>query len=213
MQYDPAKVAFSQAILATLAHSGARAFELSKLAVSDVCLTDGTLQIIDGKGGKDRLLYPGPEWLKYMGTWLAFRDQKGCPVTNQHLFVQGPKRGISDDYLRKHIKELASLAGLKELKHITPHGFRHGLAGRMNRNGANIRQVQAALGHGHAETTLKYIAEDQEDVKAMAVYGAMKSSPDVQPQSEAAGEVRSTPSDNRGAANTTARSPGRKFRR
>ena len=211
-QYDPAKVALSEAILATLTYAGVRAFELVQIEVGHVSLTDGTLLVKNGKGGKSRLLYPGPVWLKAMVSLLAFRKQKGCPETNQYLFVRGPKANISDEYLRKHVKELAAMAGLAAEKHITPHGFRHGFATRMLRNGAHIKEIQAALGHENPETTLKYLAQNQEDVKAMAVYGVMAPSVEAQQPAPVA-EVRSTPSDRRRPAAAEQRSLRRNVRR
>ena len=213
-QYDPAKVAFSEAILATLTYAGVRAFELVQIEVGHVSLTDGTLLVKDGKGGKSRLLYPSPVWLKAMVALLAFREQKGCPDTNKFLFVRGPKSPISDEFLRKHVKELAAMAGLAAEKHITPHGFRHGFATRMLRNGANIKEIQAALGHQNPETTLKYLAQDQEDVKAMAHYGAIKPAVEAQRQPAPASEARRSLVDRRhpSAASASDRSLRRKPR-
>ncbi len=195
-QYDPARVALSEAILATLTYSGVRASELVQIQVGHVSLTNGTLLVADGKGGKSRLLYPGPVWLKAMVALLAFREQRGCPETNQYLFVRGPRANISDEYLRKHVKELAAMAGLAAEKHITPHGFRHGFATRMLRNGAHIKEIQAALGHENPETTLKYLAQDQEDVKAMAHYGAMEN-PNLHGRPDTNGRSRPTVNDRR----------------
>jgi site-specific recombinase XerD len=211
-QYDPAKVALSEAILATLTYAGVRAFELVGIETGHVSLTDGTLFIKDGKGGKSRLLYPGPAWLKAMVVLLECRKQKGCPETNQYLFVRGPRANISDEYLRKHVKELAAMAGLAAEKHITPHGFRHGFATRMLRNGANIKEIQAALGHENPETTLKYLAQYQEDVKAMAVFGAMTPSPAAKDQPVPASEARRAPVDRRRPATVVERSLRRNVR-
>lgn len=72
-QYDPAKVALSEGILATLTYAGVRAFELVQVETGHISLTNGTLLVKDGKGGKSRLLYPGPVWLKAMVALLAYR--------------------------------------------------------------------------------------------------------------------------------------------
>ncbi|WP_323783311.1 site-specific tyrosine recombinase XerD [Leisingera sp.] len=141
--------------------TGMRVTELVSLPVS-AARGDPRMLLITGKGGKERMVPLSPPAREALAVWLAARDgteaereAKGKPAS-RFLF---PSRGKSG-HLTRHrfyllIKELAVTGGVSPDK-VTPHTLRHAFATHLLANGADLRAIQALLGHADIATTEIY---------------------------------------------------------
>lgn len=157
---DPLTRARDKAILEMLFSTGLRVSELCALHASlDLSRDELTVR---GKGGKVRLVFISDEaknavkeYLKIrkdMGdalfTSLANKDKKA--TKKAHAFG-GPLNVRS---IERIVKKYATIAGITA--RVTPHVMRHCFATDLLRNGADLRSVQALLGHAHIATTQIY---------------------------------------------------------
>jgi integrase/recombinase XerD len=140
------------AILQTLYYSGVRASELVGLRLADVNLEDRTAMVVQGKGGKDRVVPLGraagaieaylatarPALLKGLGSPFLFVGRRGKPITRQRL---------------------AQIVSAAEPT-ASPHQLRHTLATNLVKRGADLRSVQNILGHEDISTTQVYLHAD-----------------------------------------------------
>jgi len=144
-----------RAMLETLYSTGVRRFELAQLGVFDLDLSRETVMIRQGKGHKDRVAPIGPRaiaWvLKYLNdvrpSWVVEPD---CGV----LFLNHLGEPFDPGYLTHLVRGYVEAAGLG--KRGSCHLFRHSVATLMLENGADIRFIQAFLGHARLETTQIY---------------------------------------------------------
>ena len=75
-----------------------------------------------------------------------------------HLFPSRTGRPIHIDVIRRVLK--ATLRGVDLKKRVTLHSFRHGFATHLLEDGADIRVIQALLGHAQLTTTAHYTRVD-----------------------------------------------------
>lgn len=165
-QSDSAQVALDLALISGLVYTGIRAQELLNLKLSDLNLHSQKLTVAQGKGQKARTLSPPLRFWTALEAWLVVRDKMGC--NHDWLWAQDKGRRISYDWLLHKVDDMAARAGYKDCNNIKPHSLRHWFATHMLRNGANIKQIQAALGHSQAQTTHIYLHSDEQDAEAMA---------------------------------------------
>lgn len=147
-----------RAILELLFSSGLRVSELVGLNKDHVNLKRMEF-MVRGKGQKDRPIFISPEAALWVGKYLDARTD-----TSPALFarVGGQKKAdTSGDFLRltarsvqRMVARYALLAGIT--KHVSPHTLRHSFATDLLMNGADIRSVQAMLGHSNIATTQIY---------------------------------------------------------
>ena len=145
-----------RAILETLYSTGARRMELVKLGLYDVDLGRGTVMVRQGKGKKDRLIPIGDRALQWINKYLSeLRPQlvkKGADPGN--LFLSAHGTPLTVDYLSEVVKEYVIKGGV--MKKGSCHLFRHAMATLMLENGADLRFIQAMLGHAQLSTTEIY---------------------------------------------------------
>ena len=138
------------AILELLFSTGLRVAELCGLNV-DIDLTRDEMSV-RGKGDKVRVVFLSPAAKDAVKEYLATRNDM-----EEALFVDGwegkPHR-ISPRDVQRHIKEYAARAGITSK--VTPHTLRHAFATDLLSNGADLRSVQALLGHANITTTQVY---------------------------------------------------------
>lgn len=130
-------------------YCGLRVSELCNLKIEDINFTALHLKVL-GKGGKERIVPFSEELASYLTLYLQQREK----VVNPFVFVHQNGKRVSRQYLFLEIKKYALEKGIK--KNIHPHLFRHTFATNLLENGANLRQVQALLGHKNIETTEIY---------------------------------------------------------
>ena len=143
-----------KAILELLFSTGLRVSELCSLT-SDIDLTTDELSI-RGKGGKVRVVFISDEAKKSVKNYLSARKDM-----NDALFVQvgkeiagGEANPLHKRTIERIVKQHATKAGIS--KKVTPHTMRHLFATDLLSNGADIRSVQALLGHSSIITTQIY---------------------------------------------------------
>ncbi|HBS49757.1 MAG TPA: recombinase XerD [Rhodobacteraceae bacterium] len=141
--------------------TGMRVSELVSLPVA-AARGDPRMLLIRGKGGRERMVPLSAPARAALGAWLEARETaeaaartKGVPAS-RFLF---PSRGKAG-HLTRHrfyllIKELALAAGIAPAK-VTPHTLRHAFATHLLANGADLRTIQALLGHADLATTEIY---------------------------------------------------------
>ncbi|RJO62024.1 hypothetical protein C4544_00790 [candidate division WS5 bacterium] len=146
------------AILETLFSTGLRVSELVALGRDKVNLDRGEFTI-RGKGGKDRAVFLSDNAKRKIKVYLTKRDDNAKPL---FIHYSGVKEGLDDgEYMRltsRSIQRIVSrYAGLSGItKKVTPHMLRHSFATDLLINGADIRSVQAMLGHSSITTTQAY---------------------------------------------------------
>jgi integrase/recombinase XerD len=140
------------ALIELLYGSGLRASELVALPRTSV-VSDRPFIILMGKGSKERLVPISDRARHAVGVWQAF-----VPKDTRSLF---PSRSghISRIRLFQIIKALATESGLDPAK-VSPHVLRHAFATHLLAGGANLRALQAMLGHADIATTQIYTHVD-----------------------------------------------------
>ncbi len=140
------------AILQTLYGTGLRVTELISLKISDIKLEEKQFSVI-GKGNKLRSVFMTEQAKNAVREYLSERTD-----VSAFLFISLSQNSYGKPLSRNAIEELvkhyADLVGLD--KKVTPHTLRHSFATSLLRKGADIRSVQALLGHSSITTTQIY---------------------------------------------------------
>jgi integrase/recombinase XerD len=152
-----------RAVLETLYSTGIRRQELLNLTLEDIDESQGILRILNGKGGKDRLVPIGRRALKWIDRYLVEARPLlvKLPVPTLFLNLYGYPLGPSS--VEKVIREAKQ--AFKIDKWGAAHLFRHSCATHMLKRGADLRVIQEILGHSDIETTLIYTHLDIEHLK------------------------------------------------
>ena len=151
-----------KAMLETLYATGLRVSELVNLTINDLNLQKGLLTAF-GKGAKERLVPMGESamlWLKrYMDSG---RGQFQKRSTSRHLFLTSRGGPMTRQNFWLIMKKSALKAGI-DVKKTKPHIIRHSFATHLLEGGADLRLVQAMLGHADISSTQIYthIAKDR----------------------------------------------------
>jgi integrase/recombinase XerD len=155
-----------RAILETLYSTGMRRLELIHLALPDIDAERGVVYIREGKGKKDRVVPIGERALD----WLQrYRDE----VRPLHVVEPDPgtlfltRRGqpLATNRLTELVHRYVTQAGIA--KTGSCHLFRHTMATLMLENGADVRYLQALLGHAQLSTTELYTRVSITQLKAV----------------------------------------------
>jgi site-specific recombinase XerD len=148
-----------KAILELLFSTGLRVAELCSLT-NDLDLQMDEFSI-RGKGNKVRVVFLSNEAKKAVRDYLALRkdmsDAMFVPVPdlpNASKNKNAINKGLDHRTIERIVKRYATLAGIT--KKVTPHVIRHCFATDLLSNGADIRSVQAMLGHANIATTQIY---------------------------------------------------------
>jgi integrase/recombinase XerD len=160
------------AMLHLMYASGLRVSELVGLRTADLDLQRGLLSAL-GKGGKRRLVPVGEVALDHVGRYL--RDVRprvlSSGVAHGHgngsetaLFVSPRGGHYSREAFWRIVRRYAVAAGIVPLP--SPHKLRHSFATHLLRGGADLRAVQAMLGHADLGTTEIYTHVAQDHVRA-----------------------------------------------
>ncbi len=147
-----------RAILELLFSSGLRVSELVGLDRDHINLKRREF-MVRGKGQKDRPIFISTDAAAWLSRYLEKREDNSRP-----LFIRysGQKTvDVSGNFLRltarsvqRLVSRYALLAGI--VKQVSPHTLRHSFATDLVANGADLRSVQAMLGHSNISTTQIY---------------------------------------------------------
>ena len=151
----------NKAILETLYSCGLRVSELVNLKISNLHLSEGFVRIT-GKGNKERLVPIGSDAQKFINIYMNNIRNHIQIKTGEEDIIFLNRRGsrLSRLMIFLIIKSLAKIAGIS--KNISPHTFRHSFATHLVEGGADLRAVQAMLGHESITTTEIYTHLDRE---------------------------------------------------
>jgi len=144
-----------RAILELLFSTGLRVSELCALSIDSVDLSRDEFSV-RGKGEKVRVVFLSPEAKSTIKEYLKSRKDM-----DDAMFVQYGKNAKNAKELRltvravqRLVKHYAVKAGIT--RKVTPHVIRHSFATDLLGNGADLRSVQALLGHANIATTQIY---------------------------------------------------------
>lgn len=142
-----------RALLELLYASGLRASEALGLRIEDVNFRAGYVTVI-GKGDRQRLVPAGAQALDWVRRYLTSvrprQVRRDCPA----LFLNRSGGAMSRQALWSLIRRAARRAGLRAA--VSPHTLRHSFASHLLERGADLRSVQAMLGHVDISTTQIY---------------------------------------------------------
>ncbi len=153
-----------RAMLELLYATGLRVSELVNLDVSGIDMNLGFVRVI-GKGSKERIVPVGRTAIKFIKTYLEFREKIPKYAANEGLFLSTRGKKMSRLEFWRRIKIYARKAGIA--KNITPHTLRHSFASHLLKHGADLRFVQELLGHSSITTTQIYTHVDKERLKEL----------------------------------------------
>jgi len=143
--------------------SGLRVSELAGLSARTVYLDEGFLKVL-GKGRKERLIPFGQSAEHWMRAWLQLRPS--FRPSEDTLFVGRLGEAISRQHLWRLLKAYAVKAGIRPGA-VSPHVLRHAFATHLLDHGADLRSVQAMLGHADISTTQIYTHVHQARLRAL----------------------------------------------
>ena len=153
-----------RAMLETLYSTGMRRGELVALHTDDLDTQRGTVHIRQGKGAKDRVVPIGERACRWIEKYLSairplYLEASGEPDDGT-LFLAKHGQGMRGAQLSGIVKKTLEAAQLERFKETHPnaacHLFRHACATHMLEAGADIRYIQALLGHSKLTTTEVY---------------------------------------------------------
>ncbi|MCC6272315.1 MAG: site-specific tyrosine recombinase XerD [Deltaproteobacteria bacterium] len=154
-----------RAMLELLYASGLRVSELVGLASADVHLDMGFVRVL-GKGSKERLVPVGRSALACLKEYLELaRPKLTKKRLSDALFLSNRGGKMTRQQFFLLLKAYAKKAGIK--KEVSPHKLRHSFATHLLNHGADLRSVQAMLGHADLATTQVYTHVTPERLKAI----------------------------------------------
>jgi site-specific recombinase XerD len=147
-----------RAILELLFSSGLRVSELVGLDKDHINLKRREF-MVRGKGQKDRPIFISPEAAEWIQKYIDKREDNTRPLFvrysgSKKVDLSGNFHRLTVRSVQRLVARYALLAGIT--KHVSPHTLRHSFATDLLMNGADLRSVQAMLGHSNIATTQIY---------------------------------------------------------
>lgn len=147
-----------RAIIELLFSSGLRVSELVNLDRDHINLKRREF-MVRGKGQKDRPIFISQEAAQWIEHYLGLREDNTKPLFvrysgSKRVDLSGNFHRLTARSVQRMVSRYALLAGIT--KHVSPHTLRHSFATDLLMNGADLRSVQAMLGHSNISTTQIY---------------------------------------------------------
>ena len=144
----------NRAMIEMLFSCGLRVSELVTLKLSDLYLDERFIRVL-GKGNKERLVPISPRAIDELYMWFDKRNaMKIKPGEEDYVFLNRRGAHLTRTMVLIFIKDYARDAGIR--KTISPHTLRHSFATSLLEGGADLRAIQAMLGHESIGTTEIY---------------------------------------------------------
>ncbi len=144
-----------RAILEVFYSTGIRRQELINLEQHDVNSGAGVVAIRQGKGSKDRFVPIGERALLWVEKYVEdVRVEYALPSSPANLFLETTGSKLAPQVISRAVHKYVKHSGVEKVGRC--HLFRHTMATLMLENGADIRFIQAMLGHAQLSTTEVY---------------------------------------------------------
>lgn len=158
-----------RAILELLFSSGLRVSELANLDRDHINLKRREF-MVRGKGQKDRPIFISETAAEWVQRYLDRREDTARPLFVRYsgtkkVDLTGNFHRLTVRSVQRMVAHNALLAGIT--KHVSPHTLRHSFATDLLMNGADLRSVQAMLGHSNIATTQIYTHVTDPHLKAV----------------------------------------------
>ena len=152
-----------KAIIELLYSCGIRVTELCNLEVSNLFIDEDLIRVM-GKGNKERLLPLGVRSKKYLDDYIKHsRNSHIKKSGSSFVFVSRNGNQLTRAMINIILNKWTQVSGLK--KSVSPHKLRHSFATHLLEGGADLRFVQALLGHSDISTTQIYTHIDKHYLK------------------------------------------------
>ena len=153
----------NHAIIEMLFSCGLRVSELVNLKLSNLYIDEGFIRIF-GKGSKERLVPISRRAIDDLRYWFIDRNALSIkPGEQDYVFLNRRGAHLTRTMILIMIKKTAADAGIK--KTVSPHTLRHSFATALLEGGADLRSIQAMLGHERIGTTEIYTHLDMSHIR------------------------------------------------
>ncbi len=153
----------NRAIIEVLFSCGLRVSELTHLKLSNLYLSERFLRVV-GKGNKERLVPLSESAIRELRWWFEDRRQMTIkPGEEDYVFLNRRGHHLTRTMILIMIKRQGEKAGIQ--KTISPHTLRHSFATALLHGGADLRFIQALLGHADIGTTEIYTHLDDKTLR------------------------------------------------
>lgn len=153
----------NKTIIEVLFSCGLRVSELVNLKLSDIFEEEKFIRVL-GKGSKERLVPISETAIKQLNYWYMDRNQMKIKQGEEdYVFLNRRGAHLTRTMILIMIKNAAKDAGIK--KTISPHTLRHSFATALLKGGADLRVIQALLGHEDLGTTEIYTHLETSDLR------------------------------------------------
>ncbi len=150
-----------RALIETLYTTGMRVSEISSLNIDDI-IDKNKIKLM-GKGAKPRVVFMSDTARTWIDQYIKLCSQKFKNLQNNALFLNRFGTRLSVRSIQNLVKKYGYKSGIGVSLH--PHLLRHTFATHMLSNGADLRTVQALLGHSKVSTTQIYTHVANSDMK------------------------------------------------
>ncbi len=154
-----------KAIIELLYSCGIRVTELCNLEMSNLFIDEDLIRVM-GKSNKERLLPLGARSKKYVSEYIKHsRNSHIKKSGSSFVFVSRNGNQLTRAMINIILNKWTQVSGLK--KSVSPHKLRHSFATHLLEGGADLRFVQALLGHSDISTTQIYTHIDKHHLKKL----------------------------------------------
>ena len=159
--FDVVKTKRDWAMFRLMLRCGLRVEEVANLTLGDIDINQRRIMVVDGKGGKDRVVYISDDAADGLRAYLKQRSHRRAKKV--FLVEKGDYKGqpISVRGIQKRMEYYAKKTGLK----ISCHHLRHTMATQMLNADAQVESIQDLLGHNWITTTERYCKVSNMKVK------------------------------------------------
>jgi site-specific recombinase XerD len=159
--FDVIKSKRDWAMFRLMLRCGLRVEEVANLSLGDIDIKQRRIMVIDGKGGKDRVVYISDDAADGLMAYLKLRSHRR--VKKVFLVEKGDYKGqpISVRGIQKRMEYYAKKTGLR----ISCHHLRHTMATQLLNADAQVESIQDLLGHNWISTTERYCKVSNVKVK------------------------------------------------
>lgn len=134
-----------------------RVSEALRLKPGDVDLQTGSVRVLFGKAGTNRMVGIDAKCCAVIGVWLEARARIEGISGHKPLFCTLKGGRMSTAQMREKLPRLGRKAGIT--KRVHAHGLRHTGASELVAEGASLLEIQEQLGHSNAATTDRYLKQ------------------------------------------------------